>query len=29
VIGIRPDWTGNAWLARLMILIVNVWLGYP
>lgn len=29
VIGIRPDWTGNAMLARLMILIVNTWLGYP
>jgi maltose/maltodextrin transport system permease protein len=29
VLGIRPDWTGNAMLARLMILIVNTWLGYP
>jgi maltose/maltodextrin transport system permease protein len=29
VIGIRPDWTGNATLARIMILIVNTWLGYP
>ncbi|HET9622387.1 MAG TPA: maltose ABC transporter permease MalF [Kofleriaceae bacterium] len=29
LLGIRPDWNGNPWLARLMILIVNVWLGYP
>ncbi|HEX3480986.1 MAG TPA: maltose ABC transporter permease MalF [Kofleriaceae bacterium] len=29
LIGIRPNWSGNAWLARLMILIVNTWLGYP
>jgi maltose/maltodextrin transport system permease protein len=29
LIGIRPDWTGDALLARLMILIVNTWLGYP
>lgn len=29
VLGIRPDWTGNAMLARLIILIVNTWLGYP
>jgi maltose/maltodextrin transport system permease protein len=29
VIGLRPDWTGNAMLARLMILVVNTWLGYP
>jgi maltose/maltodextrin transport system permease protein len=27
--GIRPNWTGNALLARAMILIVNTWLGYP
>ncbi|HSK01305.1 MAG TPA: maltose ABC transporter permease MalF [Kofleriaceae bacterium] len=27
--GIRPDWTSDANLARLMILIVNTWLGYP
>jgi maltose/maltodextrin transport system permease protein len=27
--GIRPNWTGNAMLARAMILIVNTWLGYP
>jgi len=29
VIGIRPNWQGNAMLARAMILIVNTWLGYP
>ena len=27
--GIRPNWFGDAWLARIMILIVNTWLGYP
>jgi maltose/maltodextrin transport system permease protein len=27
--GIRPEWTTNAMLARTMIVIVNVWLGYP
>jgi maltose/maltodextrin transport system permease protein len=27
--GIRPDWITNPILARLMILIVNTWLGYP
>ncbi|NBT31550.1 MAG: maltose ABC transporter permease MalF [Rhodobacteraceae bacterium] len=27
--GIRPEWTTNGSLARTMILIVNVWLGYP
>jgi len=29
LLGIRPDWTGDAILARIMILIVNTWLGYP
>lgn len=29
LLGIRPNWTGNATLARLSILIVNTWLGYP
>jgi maltose/maltodextrin transport system permease protein len=29
VLGIRPDWIGHAMLARVMILIVNTWLGYP
>lgn len=27
--GISPEWTTDAWLARTMIVIVNVWLGYP
>ena len=27
--GIRPEWFTNGFLARTMILIVNVWLGYP
>jgi len=27
--GIAPHWFTNPWLARLMILIVNTWLGYP
>lgn len=27
--GIKPDWFGEAGLARSMILIVNAWLGYP
>lgn len=27
--GIRPNWTGDATLAKTMILIVNTWLGYP
>jgi maltose/maltodextrin transport system permease protein len=29
LLGIRPNWIGNAMLARLTILIVNTWLGYP
>ena len=29
LLGIRPNWGGNAVLARVMILIVNTWLGYP
>jgi maltose/maltodextrin transport system permease protein len=29
LLGFRPNWTGNAMLARLMILMVNTWLGYP
>lgn len=29
LLGLRPDWTGDAILARIMILIVNTWLGYP
>ncbi|RYE09458.1 MAG: maltose ABC transporter permease MalF [Hyphomicrobiales bacterium] len=27
--GIAPEWNTDAWLARSMIVIVNVWLGYP
>lgn len=27
--GLRPAWFADPWLARLMILIVNTWLGYP
>ncbi len=27
--GIRPDWFTDASLARVMLLIVNTWLGYP
>jgi maltose/maltodextrin transport system permease protein len=27
--GIAPEWTTDPWLARAMIVIVNVWLGYP
>jgi maltose/maltodextrin transport system permease protein len=27
--GIRPDWISDATLAKVMILIVNTWLGYP
>ena len=27
--GIRPNWTTDPGLARTMIVIVNVWLGYP
>lgn len=27
--GAVPEWNTDPWLARLMILFVNVWLGYP
>ncbi|NDV02452.1 maltose ABC transporter permease MalF [Pseudoroseicyclus tamaricis] len=27
--GIRPDWFSDPILARTMILVVNIWLGYP
>lgn len=27
--GLRPDWNTDGLLARLMLLLVNVWLGYP
>ncbi|WP_428267569.1 maltose ABC transporter permease MalF [Haliangium sp.] len=29
ILGVRPDWFGDALLARITILIVNTWLGYP
>jgi maltose/maltodextrin transport system permease protein len=29
VFGIVPSWNTDPWLARTMILIVNIWLGYP
>lgn len=29
LLGIRPDWMENPYLARAMLLIVNTWLGYP
>ncbi len=27
--GIKPEWFSNPWLAKVMILIVNTWLGFP
>lgn len=27
--GIKPEWFSNPWLAKIMIIIVNTWLGYP
>ncbi|MDG1432092.1 MAG: maltose ABC transporter permease MalF [Paracoccaceae bacterium] len=27
--GLRPEWNTNGFLARCMLLMVNVWLGYP
>jgi len=27
--GIKPPWFSDPWLAKAMLLIVNVWLGYP
>jgi maltose/maltodextrin transport system permease protein len=29
IFGFAPAWESNPWAARLMILIVNVWLSYP
>jgi maltose/maltodextrin transport system permease protein len=29
IFGFAPEWETNPWGARLMVLIVNVWLGYP
>ena len=27
--GVRPDWNTNPFMARLMVVLVNLWLGYP
>ncbi len=27
--GIKPAWFSDPWLARLMLMLVNVWLGFP
>jgi len=29
LLGIKPAWFADPWLAKVMILIVNTWLGYP
>jgi maltose/maltodextrin transport system permease protein len=29
LLGFAPEWETNPWCARAMILLVNVWLGYP
>ena len=29
IFGLRPAWFSDPWLAKIMILIVNTWLGYP
>ena len=29
LIGLNVDWFGNAWLARLAVILVQLWLGYP
>jgi maltose/maltodextrin transport system permease protein len=29
IFGVAPEWETNPWGARAMILIVNIWLGYP
>ena len=29
IFGFAPEWETNPWGARAMILLVNVWLGYP
>jgi maltose/maltodextrin transport system permease protein len=29
IFGIAPEWNTNPWAARSMILLVNLWLGYP
>jgi maltose/maltodextrin transport system permease protein len=29
IFGVAPDWNTNPTMARLMVLLVNLWLGYP
>jgi maltose/maltodextrin transport system permease protein len=29
VFGFAPEWETNPWAARAMVLLVNIWLGYP
>jgi len=29
IFGVAPDWETNPWGSRAMILLVNIWLGYP
>jgi maltose/maltodextrin transport system permease protein len=29
IVGFAPQWQSNPWAARTMILLVNLWLGYP
>ena len=29
ILGVAPEWETNPWGARVMILLVNLWLGYP
>lgn len=29
LIGISPSWTADPWLAKLAIIFINLWLGYP
>jgi maltose/maltodextrin transport system permease protein len=29
IFGFAPEWETNSWAARAMVVVVNVWLGYP
>jgi maltose/maltodextrin transport system permease protein len=29
IVGFAPQWQSNPWAARAMVLLVNLWLGYP
>jgi maltose/maltodextrin transport system permease protein len=29
IFGVAPEWETNPWAARAMVVLVNVWLGYP